>query len=63
MVAEVDKEYIYWLQAHIGLQRDALRGVNKDERLYKYGHIGLLELMLKAARAELRAARKKNTGK
>ena len=52
-------EYITWLEAHIALQQDILKGLTADDRKYKEGHIALLKGKLKEARKELREFRKR----
>ncbi|WP_455391485.1 hypothetical protein [[Eubacterium] cellulosolvens] len=53
------KEYVNWLQAHIAMQRELLKGQSKEYKEYKRGHIALLELKLREVRKELRGKRKK----
>ena len=60
-MAEYDKEYYEWLMAHIALQSDVMKSDSKEGRMYKQGHIALLEHKLKEVRRELRG-KKKITG-
>jgi hypothetical protein len=39
-------EYHEWLEAHIEMQRDLLKGLPKDEKRFREGHIALLEQKL-----------------
>ena len=54
-----NKEYRDWLQAHIAMEQDLVRGQSKERREFARGHIALLELELKDVRRELRAQKKK----
>ena len=54
-----NKEYRDWLQAHIAMQQELVRGQSKEQREFKRGHIALLELELKDVRRELRGQKKK----